>query len=291
LLETGIKITGDNALLLASLGWIHEEYLRMGLGNENNLVKAEEYASKALTLDQDTTLAYITLAMVHYLQGNLKKGTLNFKKALSLDPNNVETIQWIPWSYILIGKTEDAVSIVDHLLDIDPLNPVRYIQGVVCFYLGKFEQAVNIFRTFIKQFDWARWWLAYYLVYVNRKEEAIHIFGTIEESSLTGFQFYCAKFLKYVVCNESYRIPELMTDEFIGIIKRDAIISCWIATFYAMLNDKENCLFWLENSVNRGFINYPYMSKYDPFLAKLRDDPRFRKLMAKVKHEWENFEV
>jgi mRNA deadenylase 3'-5' endonuclease subunit Ccr4 len=31
----------------------------------------------------------------------------------------------------------------------------------------------------------------------------------------------------------------------------------------------------LENAVNRGFINYPFMSEHDPFIAKFPSDPRF----------------
>ena len=29
----------------------------------------------------------------------------------------------------------------------------------------------------------------------------------------------------------------------------------------------------------------------DPFLASIRNEPRFRKLMERVKYEWEHFEV
>jgi hypothetical protein len=39
------------------------------------------------------------------------------------------------------------------------------------------------------------------------------------------------------------------------------------------------------------FINYPYLSQHDPLLAKLRDEPRYQKLMERVKFKWEHFEV
>jgi hypothetical protein len=31
--------------------------------------------------------------------------------------------------------------------------------------------------------------------------------------------------------------------------------------------------------------------KVDPFLANIRDEPRFKKLMERVKYEWEHFEI
>ena len=48
---------------------------------------------------------------------------------------------------------------------------------------------------------------------------------------------------------------------------------------------------WLENAVNRGFLNYPFLSEYDPFLENIRGERRFKDLMERVKHEWENIDV
>ena len=47
----------------------------------------------------------------------------------------------------------------------------------------------------------------------------------------------------------------------------------------------------LETAVDHGIINSPYISQYDPMLAKLRNEPRFKKLMERVQYEWEHFEV
>jgi hypothetical protein len=48
---------------------------------------------------------------------------------------------------------------------------------------------------------------------------------------------------------------------------------------------------FLENAVNRGLINYPLISEIDPLLENIRGEERFKKLMERVKYEWENFEV
>jgi non-specific serine/threonine protein kinase len=51
----------------------------------------------------------------------------------------------------------------------------------------------------------------------------------------------------------------------------------------------EEAFDWLENSVDRGFINYPFISEYDPLLKNIRGEERFKKLLKRIKHEWENF--
>ncbi len=58
-----------------------------------------------------------------------------------------------------------------------------------------------------------------------------------------------------------------------------------------MLNHKEEALSWLENSINHGFINYHFLYLHDPFLKNIRGEEQFKKLMERVKYEWENFEV
>ena len=60
---------------------------------------------------------------------------------------------------------------------------------------------------------------------------------------------------------------------------------------YALIDEKEEALDWLENAVNRGFIAYPFLSDFDPFLENIRGEERYKELMERVKYEWETFEV
>jgi hypothetical protein len=64
-----------------------------------------------------------------------------------------------------------------------------------------------------------------------------------------------------------------------------------MAAIYSMIGRTEESLIWLEHAVTRGFVNYPFISEKEPFLKNIRSEPRFKKLMERVKHEWENFEA
>lgn len=48
---------------------------------------------------------------------------------------------------------------------------------------------------------------------------------------------------------------------------------------------------WLEVAYQKGRIDYPYLSKYDPFFDNIRGEKRFKKLMDRIKYDWENIEV
>ena len=73
--------------------------------------------------------------------------------------------------------------------------------------------------------------------------------------------------------------------------KKDDFFSLIMADCYAMIGEKEEALEWLEHAVNYGWINYPFLKEYDTWLENIHDEERFKKLMKRVKKEWEDFEV
>jgi len=54
---------------------------------------------------------------------------------------------------------------------------------------------------------------------------------------------------------------------------------------FALLNENNNALDWLENAVRLGFINYPFLNQYDSFLENVRGEKRFKMLMERVKYD------
>ena len=72
---------------------------------------------------------------------------------------------------------------------------------------------------------------------------------------------------------------------------RDFQYVYWITECYALIDEKERALDWLERDVDLGMINYPLMNELDPFLKNIRAEEKFRKLMARVKKEWDEFQV
>jgi len=65
----------------------------------------------------------------------------------------------------------------------------------------------------------------------------------------------------------------------------------WVAESYALINHKQEALEWLEEAINNQLLNYPFLTKHDRFLKNLHNEEGFKKLMKRVKKEWETFEV
>ena len=64
-----------------------------------------------------------------------------------------------------------------------------------------------------------------------------------------------------------------------------------LAQGYAVAGMPDRALYRLEIAVARGFINHPFLARYDPFLQSLRSHPRFVQLMERARSRWEQFEA
>jgi hypothetical protein len=64
-----------------------------------------------------------------------------------------------------------------------------------------------------------------------------------------------------------------------------------MAEAYALIDENEKALDWLENSITRGFVNYKFLSSIDPYFKQIQDEERFARLMKRAKYESDNFHV
>jgi non-specific serine/threonine protein kinase len=295
-LEAGLRITGDNALLLATLANVYFQAVRVWVKEEADLAKAEEYAHRALSLDPGMAPAHTVLGYIQGLQGNPREHYRLVKQALSLDPNDADTVMWAFWVFIIAGRTSRALDIARHMIELDPVHPYRFFYpAAVHAYEGRFELAVEDIRSHVsaavlEQPVWL-FWLGFWLVYAGRVGEAMEVLEPIEKVAAWGLYLEIPRLLRFALKGQRHRVDEVATGKFREAAKRDPVVACIVSGVYAMLYDREEALYWVEAAVDHGFINYPYLSQYDPLLAKLRDDPRFKKLMERVKYEWEHFEV
>ena len=98
-------------------------------------------------------------------------------------------------------------------------------------------------------------------------------------------------FMKHTWLGEADKALEIVNPNWTESARFDETFSWHVAAGYALIQKKEEAFDWLENSVNSGVIFYPFLSEYCPWFENIRSEPRFKKLMERVKHEWENFEV
>ena len=62
----------------------------------------------------------------------------------------------------------------------------------------------------------------------------------------------------------------------------------YIASTYALMDEPEPSIYWLEQAAETGFPCYPLFER-DPNLDRIREAPRFIALMANLKTQWEDY--
>ncbi len=193
------------------------------------------------------------------------------------------------------GKTSAAAPWVKRLLEIDPLSALtRWVEGHFHLFSGRLDLALESFHK-SHQMEPAspnfRTSYAQMLACHERLDEACSILDPDPEDARRYTWAGLGLFFKYALQREKTKALQSVTKELKGTARMDETFSWLLAECYSLLEEKEEALDWLENAANLGFINYPFLSKVDPYLENVRGEDRFKRLMEKVKYDWEHLEV
>lgn len=296
LIKGGLEIIGENEILYGDMGEVYIAYNDVGISKEESLLsKAEECIKKVFALNPESSYGHYLRGMIHRRRGNAQEAVKEFKQSLAIDPSNPDAMGFLAHVYGHSGKGSAAKPIVSKLAEIDPLSPFTYCwEGEVDWMEGRFEIAAEAFGK-AHQMDRESPIFPYVqakaLAYAGHDEEAIKLLDLLEKDSPQTEFARLGSFFKSALQSKKSEALQSATEELKGLAKGDEMFPIWMAESYALINEKNEAIDWLEQGINWGFINYPFLVEYDRFLANLRGEERFKKLMERVKKEWENFEV
>jgi serine/threonine protein kinase/tetratricopeptide (TPR) repeat protein len=295
-LQEGLDILGDNALLYATMGAVYFQYANIGAAQEDYIAKAEEYLRKALSLDPGIAQAHAILGLMSAsFYGDVRESVRRLKTALASSPNDVESLKFMTMLCVVAaGKQFAAVPFMERLKAIDPLDPWNWLlQGGFYAYGGPYELAVEPLRHFYEldpESHIGRFMYALSLMYIGKTEEAFSIVdGSVRDAPGNVVTVF-GLLLKYALLKDKKKALREITPDFQKTCRRDLEWSYHVAKPLALLDERQASLDWLENAVNKGFINYPEL-EHNPFLDSIRGEERFKKLLERVRSEWESFDI
>jgi non-specific serine/threonine protein kinase len=99
-----------------------------------------------------------------------------------------------------------------------------------------------------------------------------------------------AALLAHALSGNAAGAREAITPDIEAAATASELFPRMLAQGYALAGMPERALYWLEIAIARGFVNYPFLARHDPFLANLRTLPRFLQLMDRARESWERFE-
>jgi len=296
-MEKGLQIIGDNATLFAGLGFVYIQFYNSGLRtNEQTLKEAEKYALKAFELDSESYLGHFVLGIMHYLQGKIKESIPILNRALTFNPNHTDSIRILSFIYsFLLGNKREGKLLLEKLLDLDPYFLVNKMLLVYEeLGQGNMEKTLSMSQSYYENnpdYIAAQNLHSFILLVHNRTSEAMQILDKLKNENPDHPQVWINSCLGHCVLNKKDLFLKLFSKEIKDTARNHSLYSWNVAECFALVNEKEESIDWLENAVNRGFINYPFLNEYDPLLKNIRGEDRFIKLMERVRFEWENFET
>lgn len=294
-LRSALDILGENAALYAGLGMAHFQLVNMGWEQEAHLERARDYVRKAFALDPSSPQAHAAKGYIFYLEGDTRMAISHLIEAASRNPSDPDTWIWLSFFCLLMGKSDAAARYCERGLRVDPINPLwRWSGGILPFFEGRFDVAAEQLRHGYEtapDVPMFRFWYALSLACAKKYEESLSALdiGSAPSDSDDNFT-KLSRALRATLRGDEDALSRFLIPETVETFRRDPQCAYHLASFYGFLNKPEDALAWLETAIDRGIRPYPLMAA-DPFLDNIRYEPRFGKLMERVKHDWEHFEA
>ena len=296
-LKRALEIVGENAVLYCEMGYVYWWLANIGVAIEENLDKCGHWARKALVADPTSTKARALLALSGYTYRARKprpEDIRQLKQVLEDDPHEPLALLGLSFLYMFAGRHSEAVRLSHLYAERQPLDGWTHtLPWFLLWCDGQYEGALEEARkTIVMGPDEPVLILrvAWSLAWTGRSGEAnAHIdrVAGMDPNVYTKLILM----LKHGLRGDLASARAELTPEFHKWCNREAIWSYFAAVAFALAGGKDDTLEWLEHAVELGWINYPLLAEKDPLLVNIRTEDRFKKLMERVKKEWEEFEV
>jgi len=295
-LDKGERIVGENVVLLSAMGQVHWQFVNAGISTDPEyLAKAERCARRILELDASSGHGQRLLGLVEVARGRTQEAVRLLRKSLESNPNDPDTLSWLCAVCSLSGKGYAVESMAQRLIDVDPLTPLWLaVPGLVAMLSGEFGRAQAPFERALEKDPRNPMLLLVYaqiLALNGRVDEAVARLEALPGIAGESFFSQLGTFYGHALRGDKAAALAAVNAEMAGLAAADMNYAWVMAQGYALIEERETALEWLNTAVERGFINFPLLHHLDPFLEAVRREPGFAVLMESTRERWEAFEV
>ena len=293
-LDNAIEELGDQALLYTCKGWAFWMLVNMGIKQDDYLSRAKENLDKALSIQPGLARALAIYAWVEFLSCSFTEGIIYLKKAIEIDPNESFALNGLTTAYSFIGKKEEATKLYVRLEKVDPLNDITlWCKGSIPFYSGNFDTALKGWHDFYADnpIPFKTFYYAFAMFYVRDIEEVLDLIEPAINEESQYFPDKLLRIFRYSITKEKEKLLAELDAMTVKTCKRDGTYSQHLAVLLSYSGLKKEALDWLEQAINKGYINYPMIESKDKHLDNIRGEERFKELVKRVKKEWDEIEI
>lgn len=250
--------------------------------------RAKSAALRALEIDPGLAEAHASLGMINFgYEWNYAEAEEHFRLAIDLKPGYVTAHQWYSLFLAAMSRFEEAGIEARKSLEIDPRSAISSSLATVWRYFGReYDRTLEELRksalieatSFIPHL-----FLGYVFSAVGEHERAIEIFDTA--CKLSGENITALARLGYAYgrggkTSQANAVLAKLREE----SKRRYIPAHHFAFLHLGMGDKDAFFAAMEKAWQERSDYLPYLN-VDPPFDSVRDDPRFRQLLRRLKLE------
>jgi serine/threonine-protein kinase len=248
--------------------------------------RAKAEARKAIALDETLAEAHTSLGWVTFIYDwDWAAAEREFRRAIELNPHYSTARQWYSWFLAAMGRFEEALMHGRTAIELDPASvSIRRSMGWLQYYARQSEEALDNLRRAIAMNPTAEETHRLLgLVYLQQGlfDEAAASFKEALTNSehdalaLAGLGHVAARRGRM---NEAHAVLE----ELNARAKRRYVSPVAQAQLYVTLGERDRAFEWMDRAYEdrRGWLAY---LKIEPMLDGVRDDPRFNRLLQRLR--------
>jgi TolB-like protein/Tfp pilus assembly protein PilF len=248
--------------------------------------KAKEAAQAALTIDDTLGEAHTSLAMVRFWHDwDWSGAEAAFQRAIALSPNYPTAHHWYAIYLSAMGRHDQALAEIDRATALDPVSPIiQASRGWIQFHRRAFDASIEETRktlglepTFLRAHNY----LGMNYLVLKRYDEALKEFTEADRlagsAPVTRGQIAEA----YAAAGRTADAQRILKD----LLRPGGysyVAPADIAAIYLYMGDRDRTFEWLEKAYNERSFSMVYL-KVHPGYDPIRSDPRFARLLARLK--------
>jgi serine/threonine protein kinase len=273
------------ALAYEGLSYTYSVADDLFLSPADSMLKAKEFARKALELDDTLPEAHMDMATVYfYYEYDWKAAEKEFRRAIELKPDFAKAHEYYGWLLNTVGRREEALSESRRAVQLDPMSLETGGQvGFNLYQAHQYDEAIGQLR---KNLDLEpNHWFSLWILGMSHEAK-----GEIP-AAIAAF-----KKARSVEPNTPFPISELAHAYAVSGRRNEAEQSLkeltewsrqgfcpkyYFANVYVGLGDHSQALTLLEKAYEDRSVYMTFLP-FDPEMDPLRSEPRFKELLRKL---------
>jgi tetratricopeptide (TPR) repeat protein/predicted Ser/Thr protein kinase len=264
--------------------------LAWGYEQSGQFQAAEQTYERALKLRPSYWSNYNKLGQFYGRRGSYQKAVPMFQRVIELTPDNRWGYTNLGVAYYNLDRLDDAGAMWRRTLDIRPDATAYSNLGTVSFFTGHYAESVGPFEkaTELEPQNYV-WWgnladayrwtpgkqdltMATYARAIGLAERALEV-NPRDTDALGSLAIYEAK-------SGRLQKAHMLIGQALAIASKDVYVLSEAVEVYTLAGEQQKALDCLKNAVQGGYPRFEMEA--NPELASLRNDPRYREIMAEA---------